>query len=121
MNREARHHFDVLGIGGGPAGMAAAACAAECGVRVGMVDDNPSIGGQIWRGESDGQHNTDASKWVQRVRRSGTASPVQFVKGPACLLAASISVEAVTPPLVGWPIKNHFQTRLPKNGSQFIR
>src|ERR1022692_4805176 len=73
MNREARHHFDVLVIGGGPAGMAAAACAAECGVRVGMVDDNPSIGGQIWRGESDGQHNTDASKWVQRVRRSGTA------------------------------------------------
>jgi len=24
---------------------------------------------------------------------------------PACLLAASISVEAVTPPLVGWPFK----------------
>jgi len=24
---------------------------------------------------------------------------------PACLRAASISVEAVTPPLVGWPIK----------------
>jgi len=31
---------------------------------------------------------------------------------PACLLAASISVEAVTPPLVGWPYsKSHFQTR----------
>jgi NADPH-dependent 2,4-dienoyl-CoA reductase/sulfur reductase-like enzyme len=73
MNREERHHFDVLVIGGGPAGMAAAACAAECGVRVGMVDDNPSMGGQIWRGESDGQHNPDASKWVQRVRRSGAA------------------------------------------------
>jgi len=24
---------------------------------------------------------------------------------PACLRAASISVEAVTPPLLGWPIK----------------
>jgi len=24
---------------------------------------------------------------------------------PACLLAESISVEAVTPPLVGWPCK----------------
>src|ERR1700735_4485168 len=73
MNREERHHFDVLVIGGGPAGMAAAACAAECGVRVGMVDDNPSLGGQIWRGESGGQHHPDASKWVRRVRRSGAA------------------------------------------------
>jgi len=41
--------FDVLIIGGGPAGMAAAACAAECGVLVGLADDNPRIGGQIWR------------------------------------------------------------------------
>jgi len=44
--------FDVLVIGGGPAGMAAAARAAECGARVGIVDDNPTLGGQIWRGES---------------------------------------------------------------------
>jgi NADPH-dependent 2,4-dienoyl-CoA reductase/sulfur reductase-like enzyme len=73
MNREERHHFDVLVIGGGPAGMAAAACAAECGVRVGIVDENPSIGGQIWRGESNGQRNTDASKWFQRVSMSGAA------------------------------------------------
>ena len=32
--------FDVLVVGAGPAGMAAAARAAECGVRVGIVDDN---------------------------------------------------------------------------------
>jgi D-hydroxyproline dehydrogenase subunit alpha len=73
MNREERHNFDVLVIGGGPAGMAAAACAAECGVRVGIVDDNPSIGGQIWRGASNDQSHTVASKWVQRVRMSGAA------------------------------------------------
>ena len=74
MSREAQRHFDVLVIGGGPAGMAAAACAAECGVRVGIVDDNPSFGGQIWRGESDGQQNTDASKWIQRLRMSGAVA-----------------------------------------------
>ncbi len=73
MNREERYHFDVLVIGAGPAGIAAAVCAAECGVRVGIVDDNPSIGGQIWRGESNGPENTDASEWVQRMRRSGVA------------------------------------------------
>jgi hypothetical protein len=41
---------------------------------------------------------------------------------PACLLAASISVEAVTPPLVGLAIcsKNYFQTRGRLNGSQSL-
>jgi len=51
--------------------MAAAARAAECGVRVGIVDDNFRLGGQIWRGESGDQQNTDASKWAERVRASG--------------------------------------------------
>lgn len=40
---------------------------------------------------------------------------------PACLLAASISVETVTPPLWGWPSKNHFHSRFGRRGSQFIR
>jgi D-hydroxyproline dehydrogenase subunit alpha len=73
MNREA-HHFEVLVIGGGPAGMAAAACAAECGVRVGLIDDNSMLGGQIWRSESSDQPNRDASKWVQRLRASGVTA-----------------------------------------------
>src|SRR5689334_7835497 len=71
MNREERRQFDVLVIGGGPAGMAAAACAAESGVRVGMVDDNFKIGGQIWRGESGDSKDTVASHWARRLRRSG--------------------------------------------------
>ena len=41
--------FDVVVIGGGPAGIAAAVRAAECGVEVAIVDDNKSLGGQIWR------------------------------------------------------------------------
>jgi NADPH-dependent 2,4-dienoyl-CoA reductase/sulfur reductase-like enzyme len=43
--------FDVLVVGAGPAGLAAAA-AAECGRSVGLADENPAPGGQIWRGES---------------------------------------------------------------------
>lgn len=71
--------FDVLVIGGGPAGMAAAVRAAECGVRVGIVDDNPALGGQIWRGESAGESNTrdskdrkssEAAKWLYRLQNS---------------------------------------------------
>src|SRR5580692_9955154 len=83
MSREA-HHFEVLVIGGGPAGMAAAACAAERGLRVGLVDDNPSLGGQIWRSESsnpaeshqqqNNHQNPDAAKWIQRTRLSGVTT-----------------------------------------------
>jgi NADPH-dependent 2,4-dienoyl-CoA reductase/sulfur reductase-like enzyme len=53
--------FDVLVVGAGPSGMAAAARAAECGSTVGIVDDNAGLGGQIWRGgESD-----DAASWIE--------------------------------------------------------
>jgi NADPH-dependent 2,4-dienoyl-CoA reductase/sulfur reductase-like enzyme len=40
---------DVVILGAGPAGLAAARRAIECGARVTMVDDNPAPGGQIWR------------------------------------------------------------------------
>lgn len=41
--------FDTLVVGAGPAGIAAAVSAADAGQRVGLVDDNPAPGGQIWR------------------------------------------------------------------------
>ncbi|VEA64831.1 Rhodocoxin reductase [Serratia plymuthica] len=40
---------DVLIIGGGPAGLAAARAAAQSGQSVLVLDDNPRPGGQIWR------------------------------------------------------------------------
>jgi NADPH-dependent 2,4-dienoyl-CoA reductase/sulfur reductase-like enzyme len=40
---------DVLVIGAGPAGTAAATAAAESGMSVLLVDENPAPGGQIWR------------------------------------------------------------------------
>lgn len=41
---------DVLVVGGGPAGIASAVTVARCGKKVLLVDDNPFLGGQIWRG-----------------------------------------------------------------------
>src|SRR6188474_331013 len=41
--------IDALIIGAGPAGLAAARRAVECGASVTMIDDNPAPGGQIWR------------------------------------------------------------------------
>ena len=42
-------HHDVIVIGAGPAGIAAALAAADAGRSVGMVDLQAHVGGQIWR------------------------------------------------------------------------
>lgn len=68
MSRDSQERFDVLVIGGGPAGMAAAALAAECGARVGMVDDNADAGGQIWRRALNDGENQDAARGRERLR-----------------------------------------------------
>ncbi len=43
-------HTDVLIVGAGPAGMAAAVTARRNGLSVRVVDEQPAPGGQIWRG-----------------------------------------------------------------------
>jgi len=65
MSRD-RKQFDVLVVGAGPAGIAAAVTAAEYGARVGVVDDNPAPGGQIWRGESQNGPGQAAS-WLTKL------------------------------------------------------
>ena len=40
---------EVLVVGAGPGGIAAATAAANAGCRVTLLDDNPRTGGQIWR------------------------------------------------------------------------
>jgi NADPH-dependent 2,4-dienoyl-CoA reductase/sulfur reductase-like enzyme len=56
--------FDVLVVGAGPAGMAAAWAASSPSRRVGVIDDNPGAGGQIWRGERN-------SPWFTRFSTCG--------------------------------------------------
>ena len=69
--------FDVLIIGGGPAGLAAAVTAKESGARVAIVDDNPGLGGQIWRGDHKKASTPEAAKWLRRVQ----AAQVEFISG----------------------------------------
>ena len=52
---------DVCIIGGGPAGMTAAAIAANRGLTVALLDERPSAGGQIYRGLEDGPFRNDLS------------------------------------------------------------
>ncbi len=76
MVSDSQQRFDVLVIGAGPAGMAAAVRAAECRVRVGLVDDNANCGGQIWRVSSDRESSdkvqaADSALWSQRLQSAG--------------------------------------------------
>lgn len=41
--------FDLVIVGAGPAGLAAASAAAAGGMTIALIDDNPRAGGQIWR------------------------------------------------------------------------
>ena len=81
----AERAFDVLVVGAGPAGIAAACCAAESGARAGMLDDNPTPGGQIWRGESAHPKSPEAALWLRRIRETSVyiECGAQVVSQPA--------------------------------------
>ncbi len=61
--------FDVLIVGGGPAGIAASVSAAQARKRVAIVDDNPAFGGQIWRAET-AKSGTEAAAWIAKLETS---------------------------------------------------
>lgn len=82
--------FDVVVVGAGPGGMAAATIAAAAGLRVCLLDDNRSPGGQIWRGfdaESARKypHGEEFLVWSNRLLRTGceTWSGWQVTDHPA--------------------------------------
>lgn len=60
-------HADLLVIGGGPGGLAAARVGGQAGARVVLVDDAPGLGGQIWRAER-GRQATEVTRWRQEMR-----------------------------------------------------
>lgn len=62
---------DVLVIGAGPAGIAAACAAAEVGSGTVVIDDNPAAGGQIWRGGSAAAPGS--MPWFERLAASGAS------------------------------------------------
>ena len=68
---------DALVVGAGPAGLAAAYRAAKSGLKVIVVDDNPSAGGQIWRGEQAKPSSPEALTWFEKLR----SVDIQLING----------------------------------------
>lgn len=64
--------YDIIIVGAGPAGLAAAHAAAPSGASICIIDDNPSPGGQIWRGGPQQQQDRRARALWQSV--SGAAN-----------------------------------------------
>ncbi|MBK8975530.1 MAG: FAD-dependent oxidoreductase [Planctomycetes bacterium] len=64
---------DVIVVGAGPAGLAAAHAAATDGARVVVVDENPETGGQIWRASHRAPHPR-ARALLAQLERDGVTT-----------------------------------------------
>ena len=69
--RSQRVDADVVVVGAGPAGIAAATRAAESGRRVLLCDENRAPGGQVWRARVGESARGVARRWRARLGRSG--------------------------------------------------
>jgi sarcosine oxidase subunit alpha len=67
-------HCDVLVVGAGPAGLAAAAVAASSGARVVVIDDQPEPGGSLL-GTNETLDGAPALEWVASVTEQLRANP----------------------------------------------
>lgn len=78
------HGHDVIVVGAGPAGLAAACRAAECGATVTLLDDHPRLGGQIWRSDTH-QPKGKAARWLRRAgeRKVGWIAGARVFAAPA--------------------------------------
>ena len=68
-------HTDVLVIGAGPAGLAAAVSAARSGARVVLVDEQSELGGSLLSGRGETVDGAPAQDWVDGVRAELAAAP----------------------------------------------
>lgn len=76
----------VLVLGAGPAGLAAALAAAQGGADVLLLDSNPAPGGQIWRGVTGNSATGNSATEAGRLIRQVQAHPLIEVRS-GCTLA----------------------------------
>ncbi len=90
----AHRQWDVLVVGGGPAGMAAACEAGQAGARVALLDSQHELGGQIWHGQQHRPESKAARTWFSRVQ---ALDITVFVRTTVVAVPSSQSLLAETP------------------------
>ncbi|APW37925.1 pyridine nucleotide-disulfide oxidoreductase [Rhodoferax koreense] len=101
MSGSAIEHCDVLIIGAGPAGLAAALAAAPSGAHIVIVDDNPAPGGQIWR---DGPGVELPIAAMQRRNAIARCANIRLVSGTRVIAATAPSELLLEDAERGWRI-----------------
>lgn len=96
---------DVAIVGAGPAGIAAATLLAEAGLRVVLLDECETPGGQIWRYRSGVAPPSAAQPWIRRLRRSsamlvGGATAVDVRETPGGERLEVVVERGIVPTLV---------------------
>lgn len=102
---------DILVIGGGPAGLAAAEAASSHVKQVTVIDENPHFGGQIWRAEKR-TISSRAGRSVDALAQNG----VKMI--PSCTCVASLPGNRILAVSKGSAFKISFRTAIIATGAR---
>ncbi|MCM8539754.1 MAG: FAD-dependent oxidoreductase [Lentisphaeraceae bacterium] len=80
-------------VGAGPGGIAAAVAAAEKGSQVTLIDENPGLGGQVWRQNLGKVKDKNAKKWIDRLFKQN----IKFLPSTRVLGSNSTSLDCSNP------------------------
>ena len=92
-------HFDIVIVGAGPAGLAAATAAVAAGKRIAVLDENPRAGGQVWRQGPGRARTPQLSKALHALHEAGR---VTLMNGTRAVASARSAEGATT----GWELSH---------------
>ncbi|WJL96339.1 FAD-dependent oxidoreductase [Microbacterium sp. ET2] len=99
------HVHDVLIIGGGPAGMAAAATAATRGLDAVLIDERPTLGGQVYKQPGPGMRVVNGREMGKQYRQG--RSLIDEAEASGSTLRLRSSVVDLEPSDDGWTAMVH--------------